>query len=635
MCDDHVALSDNNVGKLLLSRRALLQAAAISTVSAGVLGRSVWAPRPAAAASIDGAFSMAMHIHSSFSELYGSMDGHLQQAAANNVDVIWWTDHDTKMNGVNDRRVVHFTSLTNEGGDGTPWTWTLARTGSLTSASTGGVVRNPASPRDPIPAGSLQVSAQGTGMEQATLGFFPVADGGHHNWRTNLTGQKLYLEVLPTSVSADAYLELLITSSHHPATGRRTAGKYTLSYRFDGSSRPIRETSGREAIVTVPCRPGEWNSVTLRPDRDLAAVFPDLDSRDFALYEFTLRAVSNQGASAAGYFDFMRFSRQTTGDVALAVQDDMMTSYRGRYPGVTQQHGIEVSHALPHLNWFGGAIALPVYTGIKRADYPDFLRDTVVPDIHRAGGLASYNHPYGTNTPRMPLPVPTQDEMLRQVAAEILTNNALDTDILEVGYPLRAGVDIDHHTGLWDVCSRNAIFLTGNGVTDDHSGDNWTGHKNDWTTTAWADNSNETALLDSLRSGRAWCGSLSQPSGALDLLVDGSCPMGSVSVSQRSTRNLTVTATSVPPGGTVQLLQGVVDYAGPQQPSPTTEVVGTLPDTAFSTGTVDVAVDTSESSFLRTQVRDSSGTVIGLSNPVWLLRTNPPGGRAVPAARAC
>ena len=38
---------------------------------------------------------MAMHIHSSFSEQYGSMDGQLYQAALNAVDVLWWSDHDS------------------------------------------------------------------------------------------------------------------------------------------------------------------------------------------------------------------------------------------------------------------------------------------------------------------------------------------------------------------------------------------------------------------------------------------------------------------------------------------------------------------------------------------------------------
>ena len=38
--------------------------------------------------------SMAMHIHSSFSEGIASMDAHLYQAHRLGVDVIWWTDHD-------------------------------------------------------------------------------------------------------------------------------------------------------------------------------------------------------------------------------------------------------------------------------------------------------------------------------------------------------------------------------------------------------------------------------------------------------------------------------------------------------------------------------------------------------------
>ena len=42
-------------------------------------------------------------------------------------------------------------------------------------------------------------------------------------------------------------------------------------------------------------------------------------------------------------------------------------------------------------------------------------------------------------------------------------------------------------------------------------------------------------------------------------------------------------------------------------------------------------IDTSKDSFVRTQVLDSTGTQIGLSNPVWLLRAAPPGG--IPAAR--
>ncbi|MDQ3055700.1 MAG: hypothetical protein M3R66_18375, partial [Actinomycetota bacterium] len=259
MCNDHIGAEDEATAGLTLSRRTLLRAAALTSLSGGLLGRALWAPQPAAASSVDGAFSMAMHIHASFSESYGTMNAHLQQAKLNNVDVIWWSEHDTKMNGKNDRQVVHFSSLTDETGDGSPWKWTLHKYGSHTTASTGGVVTSPASPLDTVPAGSLQVTAQSSGSTQASLGFHPEVTQAKHNWRTNLTKQTLSLEVLPTSISSHAYLELFINTSYHPASGGRPAGKYSISYRFGGSGSPgQRQQSKNMAIVTVPCNAGVW-----------------------------------------------------------------------------------------------------------------------------------------------------------------------------------------------------------------------------------------------------------------------------------------------------------------------------------------------------------------------------------------
>jgi len=74
----------------------------------------------ARAVTADGtnAYSMAMHIHSSFSEQNGSMDGQLYQARLNAVDVCWWTDHDHRMDGIGYRDVTHFTSFSETGGPG-------------------------------------------------------------------------------------------------------------------------------------------------------------------------------------------------------------------------------------------------------------------------------------------------------------------------------------------------------------------------------------------------------------------------------------------------------------------------------------------------------------------------------------
>jgi hypothetical protein len=71
------------------------------------------AARPVTANGMS-AYSLAMHVHSSFSEYDGSMDAQLWQATQNAVDVLWWTEHDQRLNDLDYRKTVHFTSLTKE-----------------------------------------------------------------------------------------------------------------------------------------------------------------------------------------------------------------------------------------------------------------------------------------------------------------------------------------------------------------------------------------------------------------------------------------------------------------------------------------------------------------------------------------
>jgi hypothetical protein len=90
-------------------------------------------------------------------------------------------------------------------------------------------------------------------------------------------------------------------------------------------------------------------------------------------------------------------------------------------------------------------------------------------------------------------------------------------------------------------------------------------------------------------------------------------------------------ASDLPLGATVQVVRGEVDYAGTGQPVPNTSVVASLPASEFSLGSATLAVDTMTSCFVRLTVRGSDGTVLGLSNPLWLLRDVPPGG--IPLSR--
>src|SRR6266851_3615402 len=134
MCGDEAA-SGRPAAGAGLSRRQFVHGAAAAAAAAGFFPRLPLRSAARAAAE-DGtfAYSMAMHVHSCFSEQSGSMDSQLFQAAVNSVDVLWWTDHDYVMNQTGWREVVHFTSLTAENGgpgQGGPWLWEKAESGPL------------------------------------------------------------------------------------------------------------------------------------------------------------------------------------------------------------------------------------------------------------------------------------------------------------------------------------------------------------------------------------------------------------------------------------------------------------------------------------------------------------------------
>jgi hypothetical protein len=646
MCDDHG-----------VTRRGFLRGAGAAT-AAGILLPAVRLPRrlplgsAARPVARDGSrgYSMAMHIHSSFSEQNGSMDAQLYQATQNAVDVCWFTDHDARLDGFDYRDVVHFTSLTSEQGgkdQGKAWHWTQQESGPLSNRNTGGgIVQYPRTPNDPAPHGSLNVNAQSTNSSAASFGFYANSSAADYNYRDNLTGQSLSIDILLNSGWRNGYLELEIKSSYHEASGGRPAGNYTLSYRFvpagQGSAdqgsgqRGGRNATGNLGVVTIPvtpARPGDWMTATITPSFDIGGLWPDLDYRDFALWQLTLSAVST-GDAVSGYFDYLRFERTKTGGELFTQQQSMMQGLAIKYPKVVQLQGLECSWSLPHCNWFGPGIAVPTYQGVDPTpeSYHNYLKDTVLPGIHQAGGLYSYNHPFGTKSGPL-LPASEQAALSKKVAAHLLPSACFDADLLEVGYPVRGHCGIGTHLGLWDVFSRNAIFLTGNGTSDNHSGESWQADPNNWITSAWSASTSMTDLTAAMAAGQLWCGSLIGfgPGSSLNLEVDGDCPMGSVSLSPASSRRLTVYATGVPSGGQVQVVQGAVDYAGTRDPVPNSQVIASFPASQLPGGQASLTVDTTRESFVRTVVADRSGTIVGASNPAWLLHKAPP--RGIPRPR--
>jgi hypothetical protein len=571
--------------------------------------------------------SMALHVHASFSEGAGSMEAQLDQAVRNDVEVLWWTEHDWRMSGHGYRRAVDFTGP-RELEDGYAWLWKEGRGGAVAE---GGArfARDEHGRQD-----WLELTARaGTSAGNVSCQADDSQSRGNH--RGSLAGMVLEVDLLPLEISRTEFLEVEVVTSYRPARDGLPAGTRTVRYRAGGRARtPGLQVNGREVIVTLDAPPGEWSTHHLKVDEDLSAAWPGLQGRDAALIRLRLRAAAARGEQVRGGFDQMRFRRDTAGDRPLVAQRELMDAYAPQFPSVVQHGGLEVSLHSSHVNWFGSGFSLPDYSGYRLIPGTDtevdwaLLRE-FVDTIHGQGGLASYNHPFGAAGGRVPATEAAQNRKLSLIAGRLARERAFGVDLLEVGYRVRGAVTLERHLALWDTCSNNAIFLAGVGVSDNHGGGNadtgWANPDFSFITWAWAPSAEETDLIGALGTGQAWVADMLGFNGTVDLVVDGQHPMGSATVSSDRERAVRVAVQGTPSGGEVRVVQGLVSFRRRYEPGIIIRREA-LPPAAFTDGVVDVICDTRRSSFVRVEVADATGRVVAFSNPVWLLRDVPPDG---------
>jgi hypothetical protein len=351
---------------------------------------------------------------------------------------------------------------------------------------------------------------------------------------------------------------------------------------------------------------------------------------DSTMRELSFAAGSKGNTPSVFHVDHLRFQRSTVGDQPLLAQRQIMTESAVRFPDIVQHQGLEVSLHSQHINWFGSGFSLPDYGAVPIFPSPDDPAAVaeLATLVHATGGLSSLNHPLGSGGQAL-VSQTKQDNLRRSLAKKLIASRAYGVDMIEAGYAARSGVGIGGHLSLWDCLSRNAMFLTGTGVNDSHGGP-WLGQTNSFLTWAWAEDAAESNLIAALAAGRIWFAESSWR-GAIDLAVDGVAPMGSASVSGLDSRELTIVITDVPVGGSVRVVRGPADLAGATIGDPGTTVTS-IPAADLAAGSVTVPVDTASPVFVRAEVLDGIGRVRASSNPVWLLRAEPPGG--IPAARS-
>lgn len=556
---------------------------------------------------------MAMHIHASLSEGIASMDAHLEQAERLGVDVVWWTDHDFRKTAFGYRTAVGFDGL-HEPAGGQDLTWVPVTTGDL--ADTGlTFVDLPVNPDEP--GKKMQVHGQ-SGYADTWASYRLEATVQNSLYSTSYSDTTLVLDVLPQAASEETRIVVEVVSSYRPASGGRPAGQYRLEYRLGGEVGRWTEDGGLLGVIGLEAGALDtWRRLQLDLRADHAALWPDTVADDASLWRLRLGVLARNGAVAQVLFDRLRFER--TRDLlgsGTPLLDGAIAEYRKRYPGVKQFDAAEISLVL-HLNAFGGDGALPDYPGryaVKDGSV-EAQRD-MVRWLHHHGATVGINHPLdGIDGPT-------------ELARRLVTTRGQHADLIEIG----TGSSVDKLAGAFDVASRNAVFLTANGSTDDHDGVNWSGDGRRWLTSVWSKSSRRADLCAALEAGRAWFYDPRYWNGTFDLRLEGSSKMGGVTFTRNKRLDLVVMATDLPEASTLEVVVGRCDRAGASRLEPVNRI-SEIPARKVRAGRWSQYVDRGVGVYVRAAVRSELGDIIGFSNPVWALPMRLQGQVPIPAAR--
>ena len=177
------------------------------------------------------------------------------------------------------------------------------------------------------------------------------------------------------------------------------------------------------------------------------------------------------------------------------------------------------------------------------------------------------------------------------------------------------------------------MFLTANGTTDNHDGVDWLATTDPrWLTGVWASSVTRDDACAALVAGRAWFYDPLRWSGELDLRVDGHVPMGGVLLTRSDRVNVTVTATALPQGGSLEFIVGRCDRAGISHLTPVNSSI-VVPASRVRGGRWSTSVRRGGGVYVRAMVRTQGGTVVGFSNPTWVLPASLQGDVPIPRPR--
>lgn len=562
-------------------------------------------------------YCVQMHIHGisnhNGNDIPGSMQFHNLFASQTNTDIIWWSDHMHSyhqyktatfsfVNAVYNSNTFQLTGLTSTNGQ-TPNRWEFDHyigSGTYNIAGAGTKL-------------TMGINSDFSGTHCYLEGYPRSKDGlltGTNLWVRPLSCYPLFnfkIKVTGLISTINTKVQFIIPLNYHFYNGVYKQQKVIYNFIPAGLPSATYTNDSMTVIVNRPISNNVLTSITV----DFSTLAPYLKNGfDNVISDYHPRVEAKNGLAVSAEFSDMAISATRR---SSTFQWNAIKAFGNKY-----------DNEYPVKNLFGSEFSF-TYLNNSKTHFNGFIADTVIDQkfmhdsslyksstvsaftskIKNVGGITCYNHPFGTA--RLTVrPNTWQDTYTDQTANYILSVNAFDCDLMEVGYEARGQCDLAHHLSLWDKLTANGLFLYANAVGDRHGGD-WFDNENPLNTWVWSETNASEDLIRNMKGGRIYFGNSIRWDGNFYFKID-KAYMGDRFVALNTTpAPLNVVMTNPLSGSIFKYTHGLIQ--------PGINVTYLAKDVVFNPNNPPM-IDRSQESFVRITVSDNANKVYVCSNPI-------------------
>lgn len=557
-------------------------------------------------------YSIAMHMHGSISEGDGSMAWHTAQAVTNNIDVLWWSDHDVfyypeaspSVDGYDfesGARSAFLTSWPSTENIYVEWA-TLDEDNQLPTYD---YRVNTLYAHSGTYGGRLQGTASADGVEERVSYYLTVSP--RFQFKPLMGVLNLSFWVRPYQTDANGELQIVV-----PLNGAHSGDEYAVNdnhrkiiFYHGSTAHPALSEDGLTIYVPITASTGSWTQVTANLTDLATAAWGEAVAVDLHGEMITSRLVISNGATVKYDLDDFAWTMDVTGDALVDEQANFLATL-GSDP--LQLLGQEVSPLEEgHFNVFGSSVPILPYS---TSDLWDAA--SMTDWVHGYGGLVSYNHMFGVSMQRNS--AADREAAIETQIDALLDSDAWGVDLLEIGYRQRGGL-IDDFLAVWDALGMAGLYKTGIGAMDLHDELDYADFTNNFVTFVAARALTEASINAELSRGAAWFGDPTYfPSGHVTMAVTSSeyrnLKQGSVVIGRTTPIDLVFNLSWAPDDCVISQIENGVETA------------------SWSNGlgqrwSTTATIDPTGGKVVRWQVESSSGYPIAYSNPVYFIDTDP------------